>query len=204
MKITYLEKIDSTQKYLIDLVKTNQINEDVCIFTTYQTNGIGSRNNSWTGIKGNLFFSFCIDVDSLPTDLKIESTSIYFTTILRTIFTNLNSKVFMKWPNDFYINNKKIGGTITTKIKNKVICGIGINTTCVVNNFGMLDIKINHEKLLNDFFVKLNTKPTWSEILKEFKFDFEKSLDFELIDKNSSLNSDGSISVNNENIYSLR
>ncbi|XPV54788.1 MAG: hypothetical protein ACNI3H_06220 [Halarcobacter ebronensis] len=30
----------------------------------------------------------------------------------------------MKWPNDFYIDNKKIGGTITTT-SNKIVLYVG-------------------------------------------------------------------------------
>jgi BirA family biotin operon repressor/biotin-[acetyl-CoA-carboxylase] ligase len=204
MKLLYFESLKSTQQYLIQLVKTDKIKEDTCIITKRQTDGIGSRNNSWTGIDGNLFFSFCIDFQDLPNDLQIRSTSIYFTTIFRSILTQNDSHVFMKWPNDLYIKNKKIGGVITIKIKDKIICGIGINTTHKVQDFEKLDININHEELLKKFFIKLKSKPSWNTIFEEFKYDFQKSLENKLIDKESKLNSDGSISINNENIYSLR
>ena len=33
----------------------------------------------------------------------------------------------IKWPNDFYIDDKKIGGTITNLSGKYVYCGIGTN-----------------------------------------------------------------------------
>ena len=56
MLIKYLQKVDSTHRYLKDYISKNGYSEPVAVYTKYQTNGIGSRNNSWIGKKGNLFF----------------------------------------------------------------------------------------------------------------------------------------------------
>ncbi len=140
MKIIRLNEVNSTHTYLKEYIQTNGYVEPLCIVTDYQTNGIGSRGNSWTGKKGNLFFSFVISIDELPEDLPIQTISIYVSYILKSILKNLGSNVWIKWPNDFYINNKKIGGTITNMSKNLVYCGIGLNLLEVEEDFGKLDI----------------------------------------------------------------
>lgn len=83
MKIIKLQQVDSTHTYLKNYIKNLEKFEPTCILTNYQTNGIGSRGNSWTGVKGNLFFSFVYKVDNLPKDLPIQSCSIFFSYILK-------------------------------------------------------------------------------------------------------------------------
>jgi BirA family biotin operon repressor/biotin-[acetyl-CoA-carboxylase] ligase len=60
LRYIYFDKIDSTQKYLVEKIKLKELSPPICIWSEYQTNGIGSRGNSWIGKKGNLFFSFAV------------------------------------------------------------------------------------------------------------------------------------------------
>ena len=211
MKIIKLNEVDSTHSYLKEYINTNDYKEPLCVLTNYQTNGIGSRGNSWSGIKGNLFFSFVIHKDNLPSDLPMQSASIYFSYILKTVLKENASSLWLKWPNDFYINDKKIGGTITTVSKDLIYCGIGLNLIQVNESFGKLDIPIDCEEVLNSYFYKMNNKPSWKQIFREFKIEFEHSRKFQAsIDnvkvslKNAILNDDGSIEVNNKKVFSLR
>ena len=142
MKILYLNEVTSTHFYLIDYIKKNKYREPLAVITDIQTNGIGSRNNSWYGEQGNLFLSFVIHKNELPFDLPIQSASIYFSYILKDILTLNNSSIWLKWPNDFYIKDKKIGGTITKMIGDLIYCGIGIN---LKNINSMLDKRINQK-----------------------------------------------------------
>ena len=59
--------------------------------------------------------------------LPIQSSSIYFSFILNEIISNQGSSIWLKWPNDFYVDDKKIGGTITNFSNNCYYCGIGLN-----------------------------------------------------------------------------
>ena len=211
MKIIKLKEIDSTHRYIKDYILENSYTEPLCIFTDYQTQGIGSRGNSWIGKKGNLFFSFVIDKDFLPNDLALQSSSIYFSFILKKVLKDLNSSVWLKWPNDFYIEDKKIGGTITTISKDLIYCGIGINLKNVSDDFGKLDIDIDVEDMLKSYFSNLEKKLLWKQIFSEFKIEFEHSKKFQTTIENEKislrsaiLNEDGSIQVNDKKVFSLR
>ena len=211
MKIIRLEQVNSTHTYLKEYILKNGFEESLCIFTDYQTNGLGSRGNSWSGKKGNLFFSFVIKKEFLPSDLPLQSVSIYVSFILKKILKDLGSKIWLKWPNDFYVNDKKIGGTITTVSKNLIYCGIGINLQTVNNEFGKLDIDVNVNDMLKNYFSKLEKKILWKQIFSEFKIEFQHSKKFQTtIDdqkvslENAILNEDGSIQVNNKKVFSLR
>lgn len=211
MKIIRLEQVNSTHIYLKDYILKNGYEESLCILTDYQTDGIGSRGNTWNGKKGNLFFSFVIKNDFLPNDLPLQSTSIYVSFILKKILKNLGSKVWLKWPNDFYINDKKIGGTITSVSRDLIYCGIGLNLLEVNEDFGKLDIEINVDNVIKDYFITLEKKILWKQIFSDFRIEFLLSKKFQTtIDnqkvsiENAILNEDGSIQVNNKKVFSLR
>ncbi|WP_323659721.1 biotin--[acetyl-CoA-carboxylase] ligase [Aliarcobacter butzleri] len=211
MKIIRLDEVDSTHKYLKEYISKNEYTSPLCIVTDLQTQGIGSRGNSWIGKKGNLFFSFALDINSLPKDLPLQSTSIYFTYILKNILKNLGSQVWIKWPNDFYIENKKIGGTITSMSKNLIFCGIGLNLLDVEKEYEKLDIKIDVDEVLKNYFFEIEKKVSWKQIFSDFKIEFEKSKKFQTTIDNQKislqsaiLNDDGSIQINNKKVFSLR
>ena len=211
MKILRLNEVDSTHTYLKNYILDNGFIEPICIVTDYQTNGIGSRGNFWTGKKGNLFFSFVFNKNYLPDDLPYQTISIYVSYILKNILKRHGSKVWIKWPNDFYLEDKKIGGTITNLSKDLIYCGIGLNLLNVEEQFGKLDIKIDTDSVLKDYFEELEKKILWKQIFSDFKIEFQLSKKFQTtIDnqkvslENAILNEDGSIQVNNEKVFSLR
>lgn len=211
MKILYLDSVDSTQNYLKELLKKEQTSTPIAVVAEEQTNGIGSRDNRWTGMNGNLFLSFAISLEDLPQDLKLESASIYFAYILKETLNKLNSEVWLKWPNDFYIDDKKIGGMITHLVKDKLICGIGLNLVNSPEGFSKLDVKISRDELLNKYFESIEKKFSWKQIFSKYKLEFHRNKCFFTHDKNSKvsldeakLQNDGSIIVDGKRMYSLR
>jgi len=201
----YYEKITSTQKVLIEKIKKDEVSLPIVIWSEYQVDGIGSRGNRWVGKKGNLFFSFAYKKNEFNF-VPIESLSIYFGWIFKKTLNELGSKCIMKWPNDIYLIDKnplKIGGVITTIVKNSIVCGIGLNTKFAPNNeFGCLDIKIKNDKILKTFFSNLEKRYSFKEIICEFKKEFEKYKNLFLIEGN--LTEDGSLIINKKRVYSKR
>lgn len=211
MKIINLKSVESTHSYLKELIKKEGYSYPICITTNFQTKGIGSRGNSWQGKEGNLFFSFVLEKNALPSDLQIQSASIYFSFILKQLLSLQDSKVWLKWPNDFYIDDKKIGGTITTATNDLVYCGIGLNLINVNDEFGKLDIKIESNEILDIYFKTLKKGISWKQIFSEFKIEFQRSRKFKAtLDnrkislENAILNDDGSIQIDNKKVFSLR
>ena len=211
MTIHYLESIDSTQKELKKLLKAGVIKAPYALVAKRQTEGEGSRDNTWTGLEGNLFLSFCISLKDLPTDLKLESASIYFAYILKETLADEGSQVWLKWPNDFYINKLKIGGMITSLINDTLVCGVGLNLVENPIGFEKLDIMVSVEDLLKKYFQNLKKNRLWKQVFSKYKLEFYKSQKFSThinslrisLDE-ALLQDDGSIVINNERIYSLR
>ena len=178
MEIQFLESVDSTHRYLKNKIKTKGFEKPLCIATTLQTDGIGSRDNSWKGKKGNLFFSFVLKKEDLPNDLLMQSYSIYFSFLLKEILKEKGSKVWLKWPNDFYIKEKKIGGTITNLSGELVYCGIGLNLIQVEEQFGFLDITIDSKSFLKEYLEVVTKKTSWKKLFSKYLLEFELSKKF--------------------------
>ncbi len=211
MQIHSLKSVDSTQRCLLDALKEGSLSSPVCVTTERQESGRGSRGNSWNGLEGNLFFSFAIDRNILPSDLKLESSSIYFTYILKELLVERGSSLWLKWPNDFYLGDKKIGGAITNLYKDVLVCGIGLNTRVSPEGFTKLDIEIENETILKHYFDILKNPPSWKQVFSNYEVEFVKSRSFSthsgdtrLSLENAILLDDGSIECDGQRIFSLR
>ena len=207
----FLESVDSTHTYIKRYIAENGYKEPLATITQNQTNGIGSRDNKWEGKNGNLFFSFVIHQEELPIDLPLQSSSIYFSFFIKEILSDLGSKVFLKWPNDFYLNEKKIGGTITNFSNNLLYCGIGLNLKQFNSSYGGLDIDINLYNFLENYFNLIKKKMKWKKIFSKYRIEFESNRQYtttinnkKVSLKDALLNEDGSINISNEKVFSLR
>ncbi len=209
LRTFYLKSVDSTQKYTKKILKDEQL--PFAVVSDVQTDGIGSRDNSWQGLDGNLFFSFALSFKDLPTDLKLESASIYFAYILKDVLSQKGSKVFLKWPNDFYVDGLKVGGTIVHVVADSVVCGIGLNLKKAPQGFGVLDVEVDKKELLKNYFLEIEKKILWKQVFSKYKLEFHENKKFFVTHNgvktslsSAILEDDGSITINGERIFSLR
>lgn len=207
----WLDSIDSTQRYLLQALKEKSITTATIVAAHDQTAGKGSRGNDWLALKGNLFFSFCLEKNRLPKDLPLSATSIYFSFLLKKILAELGSKLWMKWPNDFYIDDTKIGGAITNISDEWFVCGIGLNLVAAPESFNHLDISVDKQSVLLQYEKSLKILPSWKKLLKEFQIEFTKSKRFsthigeeKVALTDAELADDGALILNGQRIYSLR
>lgn len=211
LKIISLKSVDSTQLYLKAQLKDKKLHSPICVIADFQTDGIGSRNNSWRAEEGNLYVSFALPLCELVSDLKIESASLYFSYILKETLVAFGSQVKLKWPNDLYVENLKVGGMITTVVGEDIVCGFGINIQKAPEGFGQLDITIDKIILLENYFKNLEKKELWKQVFSKYRLEFYQNTTFFTHVKNQKiklsdalLESDGSLNINGERIYSLR
>ena len=180
-KIEYFEEIDSTQKYLLKKIEKENLNY-YCVWSEYQTSGIGTKNRKWVAKRGNLFFSFVVSLEEFNF-IPLQSLSVYFSYLMYEILKKYDKRVTLKWANDLYIlenEPKKVGGILTNIKKKKIICGIGVNTKFAPEidseyKSGCLDINIKNDKILEEFFDKLDKKKKWGKVFFEYKKIFEKN-----------------------------
>ena len=219
MEIKLFDRLPSTQKYLIEQIQKDVLQAPVAIIALEQNSGVGSRDNEWSGGEGNFFASVAVNLDDLPDDLKLSSASIYFSFIMKKVLKDLGHDVWLKWPNDFYLDEDKVGGTITQKVKNILVCGIGINLKNSQNGFKALQSDMKAENLLESYLEGLKKFPKWKQIFSEYEVEFELSRKFLVHIENyqndhqkgskksladASLCEDGSLIIGEKKVYSLR
>jgi BirA family biotin operon repressor/biotin-[acetyl-CoA-carboxylase] ligase len=213
MKIITFDVLESTQNYLLDLFQKEAPQEELLVVAKSQTNGIGTLNRSWESFDGNLYFSFLIFDSSLPKDLPKVSTSVYFAYILKETLASFGVDVWLKWPNDIYIGNHKVGGVITSKKSNYLVCGIGVNTKNSNQIFGNINNKIENNEIIDYFLKNIKNNYLWKKVFSNYKIEFYKNISRfinlsksqQILDSdNIVLNMDGTININTKRICSLR
>ena len=211
MEIVCFNKLESTQLYLLEKIKDKENVLPMVIMAKEQSNGIGSRDNSWEGGEGNLFFSLAVPLDILPKDLALNSASIYFSFIMKQVLMEYVDDIWLKWPNDLYHNQSKIGGTITKKIDNILVCGMGVNLQKSSNGFKSLNINVEPIILLEKYLFRLEKYPSWKQIFSQYRIEFGRSQEFFThIEseykslENAILSEDGSLIIDNKRVYSIR
>jgi len=209
LEILSFKILPSTQKYLIEQLEEGNLKAPVAVICSEQNAGIGSRDNSWSGGEGNFFASIALELDTLPEDLPLGSASIYFSFIMKQTIQELDQNIWLKWPNDFYINDEKIGGTITKKFKNTLVCGMGINLKNSQNGYRECDISAQF--LLEKYLEKVEKFPTWKQVFREYEIEFELSRKFSVHIENdkkslsdATLCEDGSLIIEGKRVFSLR
>jgi BirA family transcriptional regulator, biotin operon repressor / biotin---[acetyl-CoA-carboxylase] ligase len=219
LEILSFDHLASTQTYLVEQIKNHGLQVPIAVITSEQSSGVGSRDNEWSGGEGNFFASIAINMEDLPDDLSLSSASIYFSFIMKQTLEELGENIWLKWPNDFYQNDDKVGGTITQKVKKSLVCGIGINLKKSQNGYSALQSDISAQKLLNNYLLDLKKFPKWKQVFSEYEVEFELSRKFSVHIENyqeghdkgsktsladATLEEDGSLIINGKKVYSLR
>jgi len=211
LEIHYFNTLPSTQTYLIEQLKEGSLKAPVAVMSLEQNSGIGSRDNSWSGGEGNFFASIAIDIAMLPEDLPLGSASIYFSFIMKQTLEAVDKNIWLKWPNDFYLNDDKVGGTITKKVNETLVCGIGINLKNSQNGYRALQCDISPQKLLENYLFALKKFPNWKQVFSEYEIEFELSRKFSVHTENNkkslsdaTLCEDGSVIIGGKRVFSLR
>ena len=124
------ETVTSTNNVAKELIKDKK-KENGCVYADFQTNGRGTRGKKWISQKGNLFITIFFNLKNTYPPFN-EFTFINLVIILDVIEKFCKKKnITLKWPNDIFVNKKKICGIlqelITEDEKNFLIVGIGIN-----------------------------------------------------------------------------
>lgn len=150
VKGKFLPEVDSTNEYLKQLIRVENIPEFFYAQTDFQTAGKGQPGSTWEAEKGkNLLFSLVIYPQKIEITHQFIISQIISLAIQQTLSEYTND-ILIKWPNDIYWRDKKIVGILIENslqnqfIKNSVI-GIGIN----INQEKFTDVLPNPVSLKN-------------------------------------------------------
>lgn len=122
----FFEEIESTSSYLIK--EHNNLENFTFVSSNYQSKGKGREDRQWISAKGaNLLFSLLLKDKNLIKEYS--SISLFFAAIVAEFLQSKGiSGVQIKWPNDVYLNGKKIAGILLEgNIEEYLVIGVGIN-----------------------------------------------------------------------------
>ena len=164
-KINYIDSIESTNQYAWKLIQKN-IEIPSIIITKNQTDGKGQRDNKWfSSINKSLTFSIVINQNKKYEKLLSLKVAI---SIIEGIKKNTDIDCKLKWPNDIMINNKKMGGILIEKKRDKIVIGIGINVNESLKDINpIVKNKSTSLKIINNLSIKLEM--LLADILNEFE-----------------------------------
>jgi BirA family biotin operon repressor/biotin-[acetyl-CoA-carboxylase] ligase len=178
--VVYIEKVDSTNNY----AKNNDLSNGSIVTCEEQTTGRGRLGRRWESQKG-----MCMSIVLIP---KIELSQISKITqvcaaAVAKALEELKIDSHIKWPNDIFLNGKKICGILTEMKTEKdkhpyVVVGIGMNVSN--DNFPdeikdiasslFIETGIAFEKSLIAAKILNNFEELYNEFIKG---NFEESLD---------------------------
>ena len=168
-KIFKFEEVTSTNDVAINLIKNKKIKYGF-IYSKKQTNGRGRHGNKWISSNGNLFGSIFFPLKSnYP---PFNEFSLISPILIHDVIKKLckEKKISIKWPNDIFLNGKKICGIlqeiITLKSKKFLIIGIGVN---IVSN-----PNINKEYYATNIFKETQKSPSLNKLIKLIVNTYEK------------------------------
>jgi len=153
-KIFKFKSVTSTNDVAINLIKEKK-EETGYVYAEKQTKGRGTHGKKWFSNEGNLFGSLFFPLkNNYP---SINEFSIINPVIISSVIKHFCQKknISLKWPNDVFVNKKKICGIlqeiITLNNKKYLIIGVGIN---IVSN-----PNINNNYQTTNIFLETKKKP---------------------------------------------
>ncbi|MGL2650244.1 biotin--[acetyl-CoA-carboxylase] ligase [Helicobacter pylori] len=170
------ESLPSTQTYLLEKLKSNELKAPVLVLAKNQSAGIGSRGNIWESVESALTFSLALNASDLPKDLPMQANALYLGFLFKEVLKELGSQTWLKWPNDLYLGGQKIGGVLVNVYKGMRVCGIGVNR--VSTKWACLDIGISDDLIMESFLKKIEENLFWGEVLSKYALEFHRSNSF--------------------------
>lgn len=185
-QIINIQVVDSTNNYANQQIREEECREGTVFLAYEQTAGRGQLKNFWESEPGkNLTFSIVL----YPSFLEIRHQFMISKVVTLGIYKALNKYIDnlkIKWPNDIYAGNEKLGGILIENsimfglIKSSVI-GIGLNVNQTVFK-SLAPNPVSIQILTNQHF---DTDAVLAEILAgiDFYYALLKEGEDELIDQ---------------------
>ena len=205
-----LDECDSTNSELMRRAESGAPSGTV-IVADRQTAGRGRRGRSWLSApESSLTFSLLWRFSGPLA--RLSGLSLAVGVGLASGLESLGAQgVWLKWPNDFYLDRHKIGGVITNIVGEDIVCGIGMNLVSAPEGFGTIDITVLPYNLTKMYCEMFENLPSWKQIFSKYQLEFEHSREFfthyeegRMALDEAVLLDDGSLMCKGQRIFSLR
>ncbi|WP_462252168.1 biotin--[acetyl-CoA-carboxylase] ligase [Ekhidna sp.] len=132
-KVVFLPQCHSTNDELTKMIKEIDEPEGLLVYTDDQIQGKGQRGNVWLAEPGkNILMSLLLRPKFLAPADQFYLNLVIGLAVVDTIRNVVEAEIELKWPNDVYLNDKKVAGILIennlrgSSLESSVV-GIGIN-----------------------------------------------------------------------------
>ena len=196
--LLHFDKLSSTNDFALKWLKYHHPAEGTLITTDYQYAGKGQQSAQWiTQPRKNLTCTYILYPHFLSvSDIYLLNKAVCLA-VVQTLESIIESRCFIKWPNDIYIDSSKVAGIL---IQNSIqgrqiahsIIGIGLNVSQEDFPEGIKATSISkyldHKIPLHEVRDKLNNQLSNNyEVLKEHAPGISEQYDRRLLGKNAFL-----------------
>ena len=135
-----LNRVNSTNKYALDIISKSKPMEGTVISASYQYDGRGQIGRFWESQKGkNITCSTILRPDFLAASDQFMlniAVSLALFDFIEHFLLDTSHQVKIKWPNDIYVDDEKIAGILIQNVLkgktiNTSVVGTGINVNQV-------------------------------------------------------------------------
>ena len=168
-EIFKFESVTSTNDVAIDLIRSNK-EETGCVFADLQTRGRVTKGKIWISEMGNLFISifFPLKENYPPFNEFSTINPLIISEVIKHFCESKN--INLKFPNDIFVNGKKICGILQELIVSNnrkfLIIGIGVN---IISN-----PEINDKYQTTNILSETQKRPMIKEIIDLLISSYEK------------------------------
>ncbi len=138
-EVYYFESIDSTNR-IAKQYAAEAVTDGTVVIAEEQTRGKGRMNRDWVSPQYSNILCSVIFYPPMPTSKVFRLTMLASIAVVRTLAAVCGVAASIKWPNDVYINGKKVCGILTEffadhdSIKYAVV-GIGLNVNIDIAHY---------------------------------------------------------------------
>jgi BirA family transcriptional regulator, biotin operon repressor / biotin---[acetyl-CoA-carboxylase] ligase len=180
--IIKLSNIDSTNNYATSRLDKENWQEGTIVHANFQENGRGQLTNLWESAPGaNLLISVLFYPTFLPVSYQFLLSKVISLSVSDVAASYVDG-VSIKWPNDIYIENKKVAGilienSIMGQRINSSVAGIGLNINQTeflsdapnpISIFQTTHVMLDIEEVLKQLTERIDY---WYALLKDKKIE---------------------------------
>ena len=133
MRYIFLDTVSSTNEYAMKTLAKSDPPENICLYTYNQSAGRGQIGRKWFGdTDKNIACSYVVHPHNLLAKNQFYLNQAFSLAVHDLISSYVDKPVRIKWPNDIYVEDKKIAGILIQNVLraesiSSSILGVGIN-----------------------------------------------------------------------------
>ncbi len=188
MNTVHYKEVSSTMDVVLDHILEDTA-KPILVISNQQTRGRGRYDSAWFSPLGGLYMTYAFPLMSQLNSIQLRFLHYAAALGVQQVLKNIYSvEILVKWPNDIYYKNRKLGGILielVTKKADFLLLGIGVNISRESDISQNLDCipavfleDIIHHSVKRDDLVKLITESLFSFVNLTIAEDYEKLVSF--------------------------